>query len=218
MGIFDAFSSAPGQNAANLQVGAITQGLGQLNTNYGNALNSLNTDYSAGLAPSLANVNTANQGTTAYLNLLGLGPGGQQGQLSALQATPGYQFQLQQGGQQVLRNQAQAGQLNSGGTDLALQAQGQGLANQTYNQAVQNLNPFINYSTANANNVLGGYGNLGNQAAGTYQGLGNADYGANASIGNAQAQGALAPYQASQNLWNLVGNLAGSAAKAYGAS
>ena len=164
------------------------------------------------------NVSNANTGTQQLLAMLGLGPGGSQGAQDALQNTPGYQFQLQQGAQNVLRNQAQAGQTNSGATDLALQQQGQGLANQTYNQAIQNLQPFLGYGTQAAGQQLAGFGALGSGINQNVTTQGNAAYGAQTGIGNANANAALAPYQASGNLWNLVGNLAGSAAKVAAAS
>ena len=218
MGLFDFFSAAPAQNAAQAQIQGINQGYGQLSDLYAQGNQTLASNYGQGLQPVQQNVGTANTGTQQLLAMLGLGPGGSQGAQQALQNTPGYQFQLQQGAQNVLRNQAQAGQTNSGATDLALQQQGQGLANQTYNQAVQNLQPFLQYGTNAANQNLQGYGALGNAINQNVTTQGNAAYGAQTGIGNANANAALAPYQASGNLWNLVGNLAGSAAKAYGAA
>ena len=213
---FDFFSAAPAQNAAQAQIAGINQGYGQLSNLYGMGNQTLASNYGQGLAPVQQNVGTANQGTQQLLALLGLGPGGSQGQQAALAATPGYQFQLDQGAQNVLRNQAATGQTNSGATDLALQQQGQGLANTTYNQAVQNLQPFLGYGTQAAGQQLAGFGALGQGINQNVTTQGNAAYGAQTGIGNANANAALAPYQASGNLWNLFGNLAGDAAKAYG--
>jgi hypothetical protein len=218
MGLFDFFSAAPAQNAAQAQIAGINAGYGQLSDLYGQGNQTLASNYGQGLAPVQQNVGTANQGTQQLLALLGLGPGGSQGQQQALANTPGYQFQLDQGTQNALRNQAATGQLGSGATDLALQNVGQGLANTTYNQAVQNLQPFLGYGTQAAGQQLQGFGALGNAINQNVTTQGNAAYGAQTGIGNANANAALAPYQASGNLWNLVGNLAGSAAKAYGAS
>jgi hypothetical protein len=218
MGLFDFFSAQPAENAAQAQIAGINAGYGQLSNLYGQGAQALQSNYQQGLAPAQQNQATANQGTQQLLALLGLGPGGSAGQQQTLENTPGYQFQLQQGAQNVLRNQAATGQLGSGATDIALQNQGQGLANQTYNQAVSNLQPFLGYGTQAAGQQLQGYGGLGSALGGLYTGQGNAAYGAQTGIGNANANAALAPYQASGNLWNLVGNLAGSAAKAYGAS
>ena len=51
------------------------------------------------------------------------------------QADPGYQWQLQQGNNAIMGNAAAGGIQLSGATMKALQRYGQGLANQTYNQA-----------------------------------------------------------------------------------
>ena len=218
MGLFDFFSAAPAQNAAQAQIQGINQGYGQLSDLYAQGNQTLASNYGQGLQPVQQNVGTANTGTQQLLAMLGLGPGGSQGAQQALQNTPGYQFQLQQGAQNVLRNQAQAGQTNSGATDLALQQQGQGLANQTYQQALGNLQPFLQYGTQAAGQNLQGYAGLGNAINQNVTTQGNAAYGAQTGIGNANANAALAPYQASGNLWGLLGNLAGAGIKAYGQS
>jgi len=227
------------------------------------AQQTLAANYMQGLAPVQQNIGTAQTGTNQLLNMLGLGPQGAAGAQSALAQTPGYQFALDQGTQNVLRNQAATGQLASGATNVDLTNYAQGLANQTYQNAVNNLQPFLGYGTTNAANALQGYGQLGqglsnifgqagtglaglltgqanaltpiltgqgNQLAGLYgqqgqlgtQGLQNlgqgvagllgnqasAAYGTQAGIGNAQANAALAPLQAGNNMWNLAGNIA----------
>jgi hypothetical protein len=166
------------------------------------------------------------------------GGGGTPDIQSLLANTPGYQFQLGQGSQNVLRNQAATGQLNSGATNTDLMQYGQGLANQTYNQYIQSLLPFLQQNTATTGNVGQAYGQLGTGLANVYgqQGgalasnaqnlgsgiaglLGNqasAAYGTQAGIGNAQAQGDLANYNASKNLWNVIGGVAGLGANLAG--
>lgn len=71
-----------------------------------------------------------------------------------LENTPGYQFQLGQGDQQVLRNQAAIGNLGTGGTQVALTNYGQGLAQNTYNGFMSDLGALIG-SGANATMQLG---------------------------------------------------------------
>lgn len=87
-------------------------------------------------------------------------------------ATPGYQFQLQQG-QQALENSAAAkGGLLTGGTAKALDQYSQGLADSTYQQTYnnafgqyqQNYNQFEN-SLSNQYNRLAGLSGTGRQAA-----------------------------------------------------
>ena len=77
----------------------------------------------------------------------------------AFQNTPGYQFQLQQGTQNVDRNQAAAGMLGSGNTDAAVSNYTTGLANQSWNQYLQNLQPYLGA----AQGAAGGIGNLFSQ-------------------------------------------------------
>lgn len=58
---------------------------------------------------------------------------------SKLEATPGYQFQLNQGVQALTRAKSATGNLMSGGTGTALMDYGQGLASNYYNTYMQNL-------------------------------------------------------------------------------
>jgi hypothetical protein len=58
-------------------------------------------------------------------------------------ATPGEQFELQQGTQAINEHAAATGNLSSGNTGVALEQYGQGLASTTYQQAYQNaLNTY----------------------------------------------------------------------------
>lgn len=210
--LFDIFSNKNAQDAANAQTQGYQQGYNQLSNLFSQGANSLNQNYAAGLAPVQQNYNTSQQGMTALGNALGLN--GAQGNAAAVQAfqnNPGYQFQLDQGNQNILRNQAATGQLNSGGTNLDLLKYGQGLANQGWNQYIQNLQPYMGLAQNSAGQALQGYGNLGNQLAGLYQGQGNAAYGSQVGQANAQANADLANNQASQNMWNAIGQGVGLA-------
>lgn len=80
------------------------------------------------------------QGGNALAALLGLTGGGDQAAAAAnFRNTPGYQFQLQEGSKAITGNAAARGLLNSGSTAKALQKYGQGLADSTYQQYIQNL-------------------------------------------------------------------------------
>src|ERR1700761_795990 len=108
MGIFDVFGTGDQQAAANSQIAGINSGIGQANNYFNQGQNALQTNYTQALQPYLQNYSQSQQGTTALGNALGLN--GQQGSAAALQAfqgaNPGYQFQLQQGQNAVLANQA----------------------------------------------------------------------------------------------------------------
>jgi hypothetical protein len=89
-------------------------------------------------------------------------------------ATPGYQFQLQQGEQQVQNSAAAAGGVLGGGTLKGIENYGQGLAasnyQQVYNNAIQQYQQAYNIFQNNQNteyNRLAGISGAGQTAAAT---------------------------------------------------
>jgi hypothetical protein len=71
--------------------------------------------------------------TDMYFNSLGLnGPEGNQAAIGAYQQSPGYGFALDQANQNVLRNGAATGNLNSGATGMALSDRARELQNLDY--------------------------------------------------------------------------------------
>ena len=223
MGIFDIFSTGPAQQASGALNQGIQTGLGSYNQYAGQGQNALNTNYAQALQPFQQNYGTATGGVNQLGNLLGLGgASGNASALQSLQNTPGYQFQLQQGNNAVLANQAATGQLASGNTDLALQQYGQGLAGTTYQNAVQNLQPYLGMAQNSASGIGGLYSGLGNQLNQSFQNQGQANYGGNAAIGQSNANADLSAYNASGNLLNFMTSLfkggAGAAGQAGGGS
>jgi hypothetical protein len=217
MGIFDIFSNSDANNAANAQIQAYQQGLAQLTANIGQGNNALTTNYNAALQPAQNNVTQGNAGVNQLLTMLGLGPGGPQDITSQFTNTPGYNFTLDQGAQNVQRQQQAAGQGPvSGQTLLALQNQGQGTAQQYYQNYLQQLQPFLGYNTSATGQVGNLYSGLGQGLNTNYNTIGNAAYGASVGQGNAQAQADYANLQSSANIWNLIGNLAKGGAGAVG--
>jgi hypothetical protein len=115
---------------------------------------------------------------------------------------------LDQGNQNILRNQAATGQLNSGATNLDLQKFGQGLASQNYFNYASQLQPFLGAANSAAGGIAGvktGQGNALNQSL---TGQGNAAAGAGIATGNANANADLAGLNASGN---TIGALFGGA-------
>lgn len=111
--------------------------------------------------------------------LLGLDPSADQGAITnSIRSTPGYQFRLDQGQQALERSQAAKGGLFSGRAMKEAQDYGQGLADQTYQQAVANLGQ-------QSQQGLGAAGNLG----GLYTDMGSTGANASASRSNAINQG-----------------------------
>lgn len=213
--IFDLFDNNNAQDAANAQTAAIqtgqTQALGALNTGLTTATNTAN----AGGAATNTNLATDQAGQTALANALGLnGTAGSQSAVANWQATnPAYQAQLQQGSNNVLRNQAATGNLASGATDVDLQTLGQNQANSTYQQYLTNLQPYTAASTANAATAATTGSNLANLQNANYGQQASLDYGANTSIGNAQANADLANNQAAANQLGALTSAASTGAK-----
>ncbi len=217
MGMFDVFGTQDQQAAAGAQSNAINQGAQQLVKDFGQGRNALQTNYSAGLQPFIQNYGQAQQGGAALGNALGLnGAAGNAAATAAFQNNPGYQFQLQQGENAILANQAKSGQLASGATNLDLLNYGQGVANQGWNQYIQNLQPYLGAENSAATGIGGLYSGLGNQLNQNYVNQGNAQYGALSSIGNAQANADLAGLGASANQLGAIAGGAKLGAKIFG--
>jgi hypothetical protein len=119
-------------------------------------------------------------------NALGLGPGGS-GQINPTQfiASPGYQFQMQQGLQGVNAAAAARGGVNSGNTMKALTSFGQGLAGQNFQQYLNNLYQTIG-GGQNAAASLGGFGANSAMAQGNF-GVGAGNALAAGQVGSANA-------------------------------
>lgn len=211
MGLLDnllaPFGTSAQTNAAQAQQAALANAQAQGGAALGQGRTDIQNAGAAALAPLTSNFNMANQGTNYLAKLLGLS-GNPADMQTALAATPGYQFALNQGTQNVDRNAAATGSLNSGNTDKAVADYTTGLANQTYQNAVGNLQPYLGMATntggqiANTNLATGGQ--LASNQAQKAGLLAGTDIGA----GNAAANAALAPVQAGNNLWGLAGNLA----------
>lgn len=217
MGLLDIFSNSDAQAAANAQTQGYQQGYQQLAQLFGQGAGALNQNYAAGLSPVMQNYNLASGGANAYADASGAnGPEGFARAVKNFQTSPGYQFALDQGNQNVLRNRAATGSLASGGTNLDLLTYGQGLANQQWNNWLGGLQPFLGMATTTGGQALSGYGDLGSRLAALFGQQGNAAYGSSVGQGNAQAQADYANLNASQNLWNMFGNIASGGAKLAG--
>lgn len=162
------------QAAAGQAGGDITQGMnlgiGYLQGGAGTAQTDL--EKALGLYSPLAG--TANQAFQMYGNALGLGgPGGNAAAVNAFQTDPGYQFQLQQGLQALDRTANERGMLSSGNLTQDELAYSQGLANQGYQQWLQNLWGL----GGQAPGLAGAQSGLYSQLAGLGTGLGQAEAG-----------------------------------------
>lgn len=201
MGLFDIFTTDAADKAAEAQKAGLAKGLDQYGQYAAQGRDALNTSYAAGLKPYQQNFDVGSAGQKNYADATGAnGPAGNAQALTDFQTSPGYQFSLDQGAQNLMRNKAATGQLASGGTNVDLMKQGVGAADQEWQAYVKNLLPFLSTS-ANAANGIGtlnaGLGNslntsLQNQGGVAYQtatGQGAADATAALDANRASAQG-----------------------------
>lgn len=219
MGIFDIFTNKNAQDAANAQISGIQTGYGDLSTQFNQGRDALTSNYSAALKPYLQNYTTAQSGTTALGNALGLnGPQGNADATAAFWNNPAIQSQLDIGSQNVMRNQSATGQLASGKTNVDLQNFGQQTAAQGWGDYISRLQPFLGASNAAAGGIASVDTGLGSGLNASRINQGNAAYGAQTSIGNANANADLAKNQADQNIWGAImsgAKLAASAAPMF---
>lgn len=101
-----------------------------------------------------------------------------------LTQTPGYQFDLAQGNQALDRKQAASGNYFSGASLKAAQDYGTGLADNTYNTALQNYNTQQNNTYAKLAGAAGSGLSAANSAATNYDNIGNAQANSGISSSN----------------------------------
>lgn len=208
------------QNALTQQFGTGRQDITQA---YGAGRGDLATNYAAGLSPYLQNYQTSNQGQQMLSNALGLGgQSGRDAATAAFQAGPGYQWQLDQGNENILRNQGRTGQLNSGATNIDLLNYGQGQANQQWQNWINTLSPYVNAANTSAGGIGSLYSGLGNALNANQMGQGNAlnanSMGLGTSLaGNMQGLGTQQNQTYSNMGSQLLGSMTGQGTAAYGA-
>jgi hypothetical protein len=214
MGFFDSFFNVGDpQAAAAAQTAALQQGDKQLNADLTKGRTAITTNYGAGIAPIQANYNLNAGGANTYADATGAnGAAGYDRAVTNFRTDPGYRFALDQGNENILRNAARTGALNSGETNIDLLNYGQGLADQQYGNYVNRLQPFLGGATVNAGNIGQMYANEGNALDKSFTTQGNAAYGTQVGIGNAQASADLA----TGPFWGLAGGAINAFAKGAG--
>lgn len=169
---------------------------------------------------ALGNITTAEQpyqtvGSTAAggLNKL-LSTGFTAPTLAEAEATPGYEFNLQTGTDALTKQAAATGNLMSGTTGTALEEFGQGLAQNTYQQAYQNA---LSSYMANFNTLAGG-ANIGQGSTNTLAGanLNTAGNTANIDLTAAQQQMQQLNNAAAARAQGILGTAAGYGEMASG--
>lgn len=173
-------------------------------TKSANALNQAVSNYDPYLA-------AGKSATNMYSDALGLnGTSGNATATSAFQASPGYQFSLDQGTQAALRGASAAGMLTSGNTLTALTQYGTGLANQEYGSWLDRLNGLSGQGLSAANGASGALGNV----ASLYQNTADDRLGLESSITQGQMglnnDLAQVKEQQAQNSGGFLGKLLGT--------
>lgn len=212
MGIFDGiFNNKPQEQAAADQTRAAQNAYNLLSQNFSSGRDALTTNFTAGLQPFLQNYSNTQPGTSMLNNALGLnGPtGSATAQAAFLSANPQYAFTLDQGQKSVLANAEASGLGKSGNMLLDSLKFGQGLASGTFQNWINNLQPFLSAATSNAAGIAQGYQGLGTALNNSYTGQGNAGYGAVTSIGNAQANSDLSQIGVNSNILGALKGLGG---------
>jgi hypothetical protein len=209
MGIFDALTGKPAQQATDLNLARLgslkNEGMGYLDAGKTGAIDALNT---AGgyYAPLTAKYGA---GTDLYLDSLGVnGAEGNQRAVNAFQTNPGYDFQVNQALDALDRRAASRGMLASGNNTIDTLGTVTGLANQAYTGWQNNLAGLINPELTATGGKAGAQQNI----AGVYQNDANNRVALTSGVvngqNNAQTQGANAQMQSSANALNLGLNIA----------
>jgi len=149
-----------------------------------------------------------NTGLQAFLNLIGLGTGGAQGQQTAIDGLKGgplYTSLMNNGQDAILANAAATGGLRGGNTQDALSRLGVDTLSQVYQNQLGNYGSLINTGQAAV---------AGQAAAG--QNYANAVSQLYGQQGGAQATAAAAPYAAIQGIFSQLGGQSSGLAKAFG--
>jgi hypothetical protein len=145
-------------------------------------------------------------GIGQYEALLGLGPNGAAGEQQALQNTPGYKFTQQQGNQATVNQASAMGLGLSGNTLEGLSQFNTGLADQTYQNAVQNSENAVtigqNAAAGTGAGIAGGAKNISSALINQGNTLAGIDVNEAAGLTKALS-GASSNYMTANTLQNL---------------
>ena len=213
MGLFDIFGTGDQHQAAQDQINALTKAQQQGSSLVNQGLNTANATFTTGTAPLNKNFAVQSAGQDQLAALLGIG-GNPQSVQDTLKSLPGYQFQLGQGMDNVLRANAAQGYGAgpngglSGNTDVALANYVNGLTGTNYNNYVSQLQPFLGASTTTGGQIATTATNQANLQNQDFGKLADMAYGTNVGIGNANASADLSGLNASANGIGAIMNLA----------
>lgn len=219
MGLFDIFSGDSARDAAAQKEAAIRQGYSDFASMFGQGRDALTSNAGTAAGYYQPIYDTALHGYDAYADALGLnGAEGAARARSAYFDSPGYNAQLQVGLDAIDRGAAARGTLSSGGTLAAEQKYGNDLASQSWSNYLNALGGFGGQALGASSGLSNIYSGLGSGLDQSYRAQGQGAYNAALGIGDAQAEGAMADYKASQNMWDSIFKAANIATRLYGIS
>jgi hypothetical protein len=184
MGLFDFLAPDVNQGAMNKQTDLAKDATNTIKKGQKKAIGAIDTATAQSKIPLKEAINLFSgitgdrQGATdMYYNSLGLnGPEGNQAAIGAYQQSPGYGFALDQANQNVLRNGAATGNLNSGATGMALSDRARELQNLDYGNwqsklAGLDVLPAASQQAGALTNLGSLFENQGGRKAGVYTGM-----------------------------------------------
>jgi hypothetical protein len=193
-------------DAANQNMGVISG----LENQLGGIINSTSAEQQGhlGNANSLASLGPNANGILGDI----YGLNGQQGSANArsmFQEAPGYQYNLDQSEQALMRHNAALGQLQSGDTSMDLQRNAIGLADQGWGDWINGITGGIDRQIGTLGDMATQAGQVGATRMGVAGDIGTARMGANNQVGAGKEAG-------QGSLWEMLGNVAGVAGSAFG--
>lgn len=219
MGLFDIFSGDSARDAAAQKEAAIRQGYSDFVSLFGQGRDALTSNAQTAAGYYQPVYDTALRGYDAYADAMGLnGSEGSARARAAFYDSPGYDAQLQAGLDAIDRGAAARGTLSSGGTRAAELKYGNDLASQGWSNYLNSLGGFGGQALGASSGLSSIYGGLGSGLDQSYRAQGQGAYNAALGIGDAQAEGAMADYKASQNMWDSIFKAANVASRLYGIS
>lgn len=159
----------------------------------------------AASTPAQAGQSTGQVGTAQPVNTGAPAASGEGSMTQTLRQTPGYQFMQDEAKRNLENSFASRGKLLSGSAMQALNAQSLGLADQTYQQSVNNAFNLANIGMGSAAQMQGAGSNYAANAGNAFANMGNAA--ANGAYGQANAwnQGAQGVYGAAMGGLGMYG-------------
>lgn len=206
MGLFDLFSNANEEKAAQLKTQGLTQGYDLASGLFGQGRDAVNSYYGQAAQPFQQLFGQAGQGAAAYGDASGANGAEGLGRATSLfQQTPGYAAGLSTGLDALDRRAASRGMLNSGNNTQDTLKFANDYASQKYGQYLQGLQPYLGQQTTAAGGLAGVLTGQGGALNSSYGNQGLLGFQKETGIGNAQAAAELSKDNVGANVLGALG-------------